>query len=187
MVLMLSGPDAALFSLTDGDITFTSAPNFEAPKDAGKDNVYNITVVATDSDGQTDEMDVVVTVTNVNEDGTVTLSLLQPRVGSPVTATLTDIDGAVSDVKWQWARSTDNQNDFEDIEGETASSYTPVMADNTMFLRATATYTDPEGSGKSAMSNDPEVEVGFSAVEIDDTNRAPKFPDQDEDTEGAPD
>ena len=55
----------------------------------GKDNVYNITVVATDSDGQTDEMDVIVTVTNVEEDGTVTLSTLQPRIGTALTATLT--------------------------------------------------------------------------------------------------
>ena len=50
-------------------LTFKAVPNFEAPKDAGKDNVYNITVVATDSDDQTDEMDVTVTVTNVDETG----------------------------------------------------------------------------------------------------------------------
>ena len=86
----------------------SAEPDFEDPKDAGKDNVYNITVVATDSDGQTDEMDVTVTVTNVEEDGTVTLSLLQPRIGTALTATLTDIDGPVSDVKWQWARSDSN-------------------------------------------------------------------------------
>ena len=135
------------------------SPNFEAPKDAGKDNVYNITVVATDSDGQTDEMDVIVTVTNVEEAGTVTLSPLQPRIGSPVTATLSDIDGPVSDVKWKWAKHTlpVAQGDYEDIDGATEASYTPVMADNAMFLRATATYTDPEGSD-TAMSNTPNVE-----------------------------
>ena len=105
VVLTLSGTDAAAFSLLEGAVTFKALPNFEAPKDAGKDNVYNITVVATDSDGQTDEMDVIVTVTNVEEDGTVTLSPLQPRIGSLVTATLSDVDGAVSDVKWKWARS----------------------------------------------------------------------------------
>ena len=185
VVLTLSGTDAASFSLTEGVLTFKALPNFEAPKDAGKDNAYNITVVATDSDGQTDEMDVTVTVTNVEEDGTVTLSTLQPRIGTALTATLTDIDGAVSDVKWQWARSDSNRatDDYTDIDGATASSYTPVMDDNERYLRATATYTDPEGStdsegsAKSAMSNP--VEEGFEAVEIDDTNRAPEFPDQD--------
>ena len=185
VVLTLSGADAAAFSLNEGAVTFKALPNFEAPKDAGEDNVYNITVVATDSDGQTDEMDVTVTVTNMEEGGTVTLSLLQPRIGTALTATLTDIDGAVSDVKWQWARSMSpsDGDSFEDIEGETASSYTPVMADHMEFLRATATsYTDPEGSGKTVMS-DPE-EMGFMAVEIDDTNRAPEFDDQDDETDG---
>ena len=109
-------------------------PNFEAPKDVGKDNVYNITVVATDSDGQTDEMDVIVTVTNVEEAGTVTLSPLQPRIGSPVTATLTDVDGPVSDVKWQWARTASSMTarrcTYIDIDGATAPSYTPVTADD---------------------------------------------------------
>ena len=176
VVLTLSGTDAASFSLTEGVLTFKALPNFEAPKDAGKDNAYNITVVATDSDGQTDEMDVTVTVTNVEEDGTVTLSLLQPRIGTALTATLTDIDGAVSDVKWQWAKST-SQSSFVDIDEATASSYTPVMDDDMNYLQATARYTDPEGSGKSAMS--VPTETDFKAVEIDDTNRAPEFPDQD--------
>ena len=47
--------------------------------DAGRNNVYNITVTATDSDGQTDTMAVTVTVTNVKEAGTVTLNTLQPQ------------------------------------------------------------------------------------------------------------
>ena len=176
----LTGTDDADFSITGGvpggELRFNSSPNFEAA--AG--NEYNITVVATDSDGQTDEMDVTVTVTNVEEAGTVTLSPLQPRIGSPVTASPTDIDGAVSDVKWQWAKSTANQNaDFVDIDDATAASYTPVMADYAMFLRATATYTDPAGSGTA--TSDP-LERGF--MKVDDTNRAPEFLDQDLEMDG---
>ena len=176
----LTGTDDADFSISGGvpggELRFNSSPNFEAA--AG--NEYNITVVATDSDGQTDEMDVTVTVTNVEEAGTVTLSPLQPRIGSPVTASPTDIDGAVSDVKWQWAKSTANQNaDFVDIDDATAASYTPVMADYAMFLRATATYTDPAGSGTA--TSDP-LERGF--MKVDDTNRAPEFPDQDLEMDG---
>ena len=55
--------------------------------------MYNVTVVVTDSDNNTDSRDVAVTVTNVEEDGTVTLSNLQPEDGVPITATLTDPDG----------------------------------------------------------------------------------------------
>jgi Ca2+-binding RTX toxin-like protein len=64
----LSGADALLFRINAaGELTFAAAPNFEAPGDAGADNVYNVTVVATDAAGLTDTHDVAVTVTDVNE------------------------------------------------------------------------------------------------------------------------
>ena len=47
--------------------------------------------------------DVVITITNVDEEGTVTLSSEQPKVGIALTATLEDPDGVVADsVKWTW-------------------------------------------------------------------------------------
>ena len=181
VVLTLSGADAADFDLTDGnddgtyDLAFKQSPNYEDPADAGTDNVYNITVVATDSDGQTDMKAVTVTVTNVDEAGTITLSALQPRVGIPLTATLTDIDGDVSDVVWMWEKddAMGFTNTPETIEGADSATYTPTDNDETMYLRATATsYTDPEGSGKT----EAEPVVSANAVEIDDTNVAPGVP-----------
>ena len=179
--LTLSGADAADFNITDGVLTFKESPNYEDPADAGTNNVYNITVVATDSDNQTDTMAVTVMVTNVDEAGTLTLSTVQPRVGTPLTATLTDIDGAVSDVVWKWDRAANMAFDIpETIMGADSATYTPTGDDDeTMFLRATATsYTDPQGSGQ------PAVSVVSSAVEKDDTNKAPEFPDQDMETDG---
>ena len=133
----MSGADAADFNLTDAnndgtyDLAFKQSPNYEAPADAGTDNVYNITVVATDSDDQTDMMAVTVTVTNVDEAGTITLSTLQPRVGTPLTATLTDIDGDVSDVTWKWERddAMSFSNTPETIEGADSATYTPTADD----------------------------------------------------------
>ena len=62
-----------------------------------------MTVKVTDSEGNSDEQDVTVKVTNVEEDGVVTLSTLQPRVGFPVTATLADADNITAgSVSWQW-------------------------------------------------------------------------------------
>ena len=47
-----------------------------------------------------------VKVTNVEEDGAIEFSTLQPRVGFPVTATLTDPDNVNADsLEWQWYRS----------------------------------------------------------------------------------
>lgn len=48
--LSLTGPDAALFSISgDGSIRFAIPPNFLAPSDANKDNVYQVTAVADDT------------------------------------------------------------------------------------------------------------------------------------------
>ena len=51
---------------TPGALTFVAAPDFEAPTDAGGDNVYDVTVSATDGTF-TDSQAIAVTVTNVNE------------------------------------------------------------------------------------------------------------------------
>lgn len=48
--LSLSGPDAAMFAISgDGSVRFAIPPDFNAPADANKDNVYQITVVADDT------------------------------------------------------------------------------------------------------------------------------------------
>ena len=66
------------------------------------DNFYQITVRATEKTTGGDdhralstETHVTVTVTDVNEDGTVTLNRLQPEVATPIMASLSDPDGVV--------------------------------------------------------------------------------------------
>ncbi|MCY2966934.1 MAG: FG-GAP-like repeat-containing protein, partial [Planctomycetota bacterium] len=62
------GADRALFTLTNGGLlTFKNSPNFEAPGDAGTDNVYNIQVTANDGAGNTTTQNVAITVTPVND------------------------------------------------------------------------------------------------------------------------
>ena len=105
----LSGADASKFDITGTNATRTLAfranPDYESPGDSGGNNVYEVTVVVTDSKGNTDEQEVTVKVTNMEENGEVTLSTLQPRVGFPVTATLDDPDNITADsVSWQWYR-----------------------------------------------------------------------------------
>ncbi|HEY0131252.1 MAG TPA: cadherin domain-containing protein [Allosphingosinicella sp.] len=65
-----AGADAARFTIDSatGVLAFVATPDFETPTDAGGDNVYDVTVWASDgtySDGQT----ITVTVTNVEEGG----------------------------------------------------------------------------------------------------------------------
>ena len=115
-VLSLQGADAGKFRIEEGALTFRDAPNYEAPADAGADNVYNVTVVATDAGtgagGKMTAMrEVTIMVTNVEEPGTVTLSAQQPRIGVPITASVTDPDGDVTGVTWEWERDDNNADD----------------------------------------------------------------------------
>ena len=170
--LDLSGADASLFTLTNGELTFNESPNFEDAKDADGDNTYELTVGARDADGNRGTEDIEVKVTNVDEPGTVTLSAVQPRVGVAVTASLTDIDGAVSGVTWQWS------NNGADIEDATSDTYTPTADEVGDTLRATAMYTDPQGPEKTAIGNSTNV------VAADTRNKAPVFDDQDTEEDG---
>ena len=152
----LSGPDAADFSIdTGGVLSFKNAPNYESPADANTDNVYMVTVVATDSTSPrlTATWDVVITITNADDDGMITLSSVQPKVRIPFMASLTDEDGGVTNVKWQWYNGAIDENDLTDnaIDKATSDTYTPVAEDVTDTLSVRATYTDSNGSGKSAM------------------------------------
>ena len=97
----LSGADAALFDInaTTGAITFKSSPNYEAPGDAGGNNVYDVTVSASDGTNTTTK-DVAITVTNVNEAPTVTsaatANFAENGTGTVYTATATDPDAGAT-------------------------------------------------------------------------------------------
>ena len=85
-----------------------------------------------------------------DDDGLVTLSTSQPEVGAAVTATLSDPDEGVTNVSWQWAKSDDGATGWTDIQDATSASYTPGKSDEGIYLRATASYDDAAGIGKSA-------------------------------------
>ncbi len=81
--------------------------------------------------------------------GTVSLSALRPQVDSQLTASLTDADNSISGLTWVWERSLD-QSTWTTISGATAAAYTPITADLHHYLRATASYSDGHGPGKTA-------------------------------------
>ena len=69
----IGGTDSALFNInaSTGAVTFKAVPNYEAPTDAGANNVYDITVTASDG-SLTATQAVAITVTNVYEAPTIT-------------------------------------------------------------------------------------------------------------------
>ena len=179
----LSGIDGGKFDIGDaGALTFKTAPDYEAPADSGRNNVYNVTVEATDSSGNTSARVVTVTVDNIEEAGTVTLSNLQPEDGVYISASLTDPDGRISGLTWQWATSSGQSIDpivDDHIDDATSATYKPVLGDVDDYLWAIASYTDGDGQDKTAM-----VVSGYQVRAADTRNELPKFPDQDADTDG---
>ena len=98
------------------------------------------------------------------------LSSVQPEVDTPLTATLDDPDGSISDVAWLWEISPDRTT-WDAINGVTSDSYTPVGEDVDSYLRITVTYTDGHGSGKRVEAVSDHV-----VHEPHPDNHGPEFP-----------
>ena len=192
-VWTLNGADAEAFTITangangmddttgaDAVLTLDAAPDYEVPMDADMDNVYEVTLTASDGTNRTSR-DVAVTMMNMDEMGRVTFwrdgqdaTAAAIMVGDELTGLAEDPDGNPGDmlplsgmytqitgtVMWQWSRHdapsdgsdpADDSSDWADISGATNAAYTVDAADDGKFLRATAMYDDMEGDGKTAM------------------------------------
>ena len=155
----LSGVDSGGFSIDGGALRFLSLPDYESPSDVGTDNMYSVTVAASDGISNLTK-DVTVTVTDRDEVGALTLSSTVPRLGTALAAAVTDPDGVTAGtVTWEWERST-GPGAWVVIDGATAASYRPTAADTNAFLRVTATYDDEHGSGHRVQKVASEVVTG---------------------------
>ena len=77
-------------------LSFKKSPDFEMPGDRNTDNLYEVTVRASDGTLNADLMVTVKVTNDVAEGGKVTLSSEEALVGVELTATLTDLEGGVS-------------------------------------------------------------------------------------------
>ena len=159
--LSLSGRDAELLALgEDGSLTFLSPPDYENPLSAAGGNTYQVTVNALDQ-VKNISRDVTIRITNVDEQGILTIDSEQVVVGEPVTAALADPDGDLQDIVWQWFVSSDGDgwtpvNDVaaatavndDAPSGMAASLYTPSTRDVGLLLRITVFYSDGHSVGK---------------------------------------
>jgi hypothetical protein len=160
--LSLGGDDADAFTLTDGVLSFNETPDYEAPGDADMDNVYMVTITGTMGD-QMGEQAIAITVTNMDEMGSISFDTEEPRAGTAVTASLMDYDGVVEgSVTWQWSIESE-PGTYEDIEGATSDTYTPVVGDEEKHIRVTAMYDDGEGMGKTAVA----TVINLVSAEVD--------------------
>ena len=196
VTLSLSGDDMGKFELTGSnagtrELAFKMKPDFEMRGDRNEDNIYEVTVVA--SDGTMEAMrSVTVKVTDADEAGKVTLSTQDAQTGAPITATLTDSDGGVTGEEWTWHRVAAtgqvSATTVNAIEEATSATYTPVVADDSMRLMAMVSYVDrtydeDNNVGNNAADGDFEgfmnvaTSMATTAVRDDPANKAPEFKD----------
>ena len=192
----LKGDDAGAFDnsgrFEPRYLQFKTAPDYENPSDMNKDNVYEVTLVATDDDplgtgAGIGKVNVWVTVTNVDEAGKVVFTqggtafldeMLVAEVQDP------DDHGGFDDmgepygepyqgvhiVNWQWSKAPTDVTGtvFEDIAGATTKRYTAKSSDRGSYLRATARYTDPlSDDDNPATKADERVAVSEPPVATD--------------------
>ena len=122
----------------------------KASLDYETESTYAVVVVAADPGGNAASDAVTINVNNVQEPGRVRVSPTRVEFGVALTAALSDPDGGVRNVSWQWSRRRTLSDQWSSISGATSAAYTPVQADVGMYLRAVATYTDRLDAGRSA-------------------------------------
>ena len=110
------GTDGHLFEFNDRNgLVFKGAPDYEDPRDAGRDNEYELTVVATDSGGRSDRLDVTVTVTAVDEGpeitGTTTYTVNEGQELTGATFSARDPEDANAEVT-SWRLAGSDAGDF---------------------------------------------------------------------------
>ena len=82
-----------------------------------------------------------------------------PQVGMGVVAEIEDFSARVHNQSWQWQRGESMDGPFTDIpagEGGTKAVYVPSTADLGKWLKATVSYDDGFGTGKSASGVNPQ-------------------------------
>ena len=151
----LSGDDAAAFSIDANGVVSMVARDFEAPEDTGADNVYSATVTATDSDGNADTQDIAITVTDVVESATFTISGLMDTdtvaENTPYTSATPTTAGDTPIGTLSWTLSGDDAAAFSiDANGVVSmvsrDYEAPEDTDTNNIYLATVTATDRDGN-----------------------------------------
>ena len=139
----LGGADAGLFEIdsSTGQITVGDGTTL----DFKTTESYSVRVDVRDPSAGRDAIAVTISVTDVNEPGMLSISSTEAAFGTELTATLTDPDGGITDVSWEWQWSSDGDTWFS-VPGGMDASYTPSHGDGGLMLRATVEYSDAAGS-----------------------------------------
>ena len=167
-----AGSDGTFFEFDDRNaLSFREPPDYEDPRDAGRDNEYELAVVATDSGGRSHRLDVTVAVTEVDEGpeitGTTAYTVVegQELIGAFFSAT--DPEDPTIEVT-NWRTSGTDGGDFT------------MSEDGELSFRSTPDYERPADSNRDNVyiftvqvsdgSNYGSLDVTVTVTDLNETN-----------------
>jgi Ca2+-binding RTX toxin-like protein len=171
----LSGADAAMFKISSaGVLSFKSAPNFEAPTDAGKDNVYDVTVVVKDNGNLTDSTALKVSVGNVNEAPAITFN------GGGASATIAVAENATAVTTVTSADPDAGATRTFSLSGADAAQF-QISSAGVLSFKAAPNFEIPSDAGKNGVydvtvtvkDNGNLTDSQALKVSVTDVNEAP--------------
>ena len=150
VVWSLTGTDRDAFSIGEtGVLTFNRPPDYEAPTDSDRNNVYEVVVQATDDGTTTTPLDVTVTVTNLTDARAVIRGTAQ--VGETLTAETSGIADEnrrdKADFSYQWLA------DDTDVEAATDQTYEVTDKDEGKTIKVRVTFTGSAGKEETLTSD----------------------------------
>lgn len=150
----LSGTDAALFRIdpTTGVLTFAAPPDFEFPRDADGDNVYDVVVTASDGTN-TDTQAIAITVTDINETGRTLTGNANNNIFSPTTTTVSLQTTGLNDTVYGLAGA-------DTIDGGGGADLMYGGAGNDIYF--VDSYTDDGNSG----NDDQAIELAGEGTDL---------------------
>ena len=183
----LSGTDQEDFEIAGGVLTFKDAPDHESPDDSGRDNHYEVTVQATDSNSNRGELHVDVIVKDIDEPPVITgpetvddfpeNSAVSRQVGrytvnnperTSVSLSLTGTDNAKFTLA---SNGTLTFNESPDYEEQASYNVTlrAATGSQTVNRAVTISIQNVEEPGTVLLSSvQPQVDTVFTATLTDD-------------------
>ena len=171
----IAGTDSALFTIdsASGDLAFNSAPDYENPTDDGADNIYNLSITATDSIGKQASQSLTLTVQNLNDNSP------QLELAS------NSFDVAENTISVTTVAASDTDGDALDFSLVTSADSSHFSLDSSSGALAFAQAPDFEAAQDSNTDNTYELELSVSdgthtstqsiTVTVTDVDEAPSF------------
>ena len=164
----LSGADGALFTInSSGGLAFSAAADYESPQDADGDNLYQLSIIATDQTSLTDQLDFSVSVTNVND--------IAPEFSSVASVSVVENSSGVI----HSAQASDAEGDdlAYYLSGADASYFSLNSSSGELALLSSLDYESPQDQDRDniyqfdlSASDSAHSTVQAFSVELSDSN-----------------